>query len=214
LATSAVPPARRFAPVVPAEGRVVRRPGGLNRAYNLLFRQTTRSDDFLDGGVEPARYRHQTPRKTGGTEMIASMTGSIDREVTSCQQRTKASAHCGCGRADFRSHGVSHGRSRWRAAGSPVLGRATDVAVERNDPDGRADEPLPFATLAKAVCEPAQAAALGRNPAAVELPRPICSRRAPAVHWRRLPTGLRLLRQAWQHREGCLAGRARKIQWV
>ena len=77
------------------------------------------------------------------------------------------------GGADFRNPGGTHGRSRRRTAGYPVLGRGSCVAAERNDPDVLADERFPFATLAEADFEPTKAAAAGRNPAAFKLPEPI-----------------------------------------
>jgi hypothetical protein len=87
------------------------------------------------------------------------------------------------GRADFRNHGATHGRSRRRAAGYPVLGRGSYVAAERNDPDVFADERLQFATLAEAHFEPAKAVPAGRVRTSQS-----CSHRALAAHRRRFPT--------------------------
>jgi hypothetical protein len=87
------------------------------------------------------------------------------------------------GRADFRNHGATHGRSRRRAAGYPVLGRGNYVAAERNDPDVFADERLPFATLAEAHFEPTKAVPAGRVRTSQS-----CSHRALAAHRWWFPT--------------------------
>jgi hypothetical protein len=52
----------------------------------------------------------------------------------------------GC--ADLRDHGAAHGCS-WRRAGYALLGRAWCVTAERNGPNVRADERIPFDALAE-----------------------------------------------------------------
>ena len=60
------------------------------------------------------------------------------------------------GYADLRNHGATDGCSWWRPAGYALLGRARCVTAERNDPDVRADECLPFRALAEADLQPAK----------------------------------------------------------
>jgi hypothetical protein len=85
--------------------------------------------------------------------MISNMTGSIDREVTPCQGRLKASADCWLSLAAAPTfaimalltgiHGGSMPDMRCSAAGN-------GFPTERHGPDVFADERLPFAALAEA----------------------------------------------------------------
>jgi hypothetical protein len=55
-----------------------------------------------------------------------------------------------CGRADLRNHGGAYSGRRRRHAGYALRGRACCVSAERNGPDVRSDERLPFGALAEA----------------------------------------------------------------
>ena len=53
------------------------------------------------------------------------------------------------GRANLRNHGAADGRCWWRFSGHALLGCAGCVAAERNGPDVRAHERIPFGALAE-----------------------------------------------------------------
>jgi hypothetical protein len=95
--------------------------------------------------------------------LISNMTGSINREVTPCQERLKASADCWLSLAAAPTFpimalltGVLGGGQQYA-----VLGRAGCLTAERNGPDVFADERFPFGALAKAALQPAKWYPLG-----------------------------------------------------